>query len=286
MSTKEKNYIVLSDYYSRFLEILHLSSTTAEQVVAKLKATFARFGIPEVVVSDNGPQFTSETFQSFSREYDFEHVTSSPHHPSSNGHAERAVQSAKAILRQKDPVLALLSYRTTPNASTGVSPAELLMGRRLRNTLPTLDRNLIPKWPDQRLIRRRDDAAKQQHAFYFNRRHGVRNLPPLRPGDPVLVKLDEEKRWKTPAMVMGQSATERSYMISSPEGGRKRRNRCHLQLQCPSESSADAEITGNSEKKGDDDTVRTNDSLLTQTNEGMRVTRSGRVSKPVQKLNL
>lgn len=149
-----KNYIVLSDYYSRFLELLHLSNTTAEQVVIKLKATFAQFGIPEVVVSDNGPQFTSETFRSFSHEFDFVHITSRPHHPSSNGHAERAVQSAKAILRQKDPVLALLSYRTTPHASTGVSPAELLMGWRLRNTLPTLERNLNPKWPDQRLIRR------------------------------------------------------------------------------------------------------------------------------------
>lgn len=175
----------------QILEILYLSNTTAEQFVIKLKATFARFGIPEVVVSDNGPQFTSETFQSFSREFDFMHVTSSPHHPSSNGHAERAVQSAKAILQQKDPVLALLSYRTTPHASTGVSPAELLMGRRLRNTLTTLNCNLSPTWPDQTLIQRRDAAAKQQHTFYFNRRHGVRNLPPLRPGDSVLVKLDE-----------------------------------------------------------------------------------------------
>ncbi len=173
----------------------------------------------------------------------------------------------------------------TPHASTGVGPAELLMGRRLRNTLPTLERNLSPKWPDQRLIRRRDDAAKQQHAFYFNMRHGVRNLPPLRPGDSVLVKLDEEKRWRIPATVVGQSATERSYVISSPEEGMKRRNRHHLQLS-PSESSADAEPIGHSETKRDDDTVRTDDSLPTQTSEGWRVTRSGRVSKPVEKLNL
>lgn len=159
------------------------------------------------------------------------------------------------------------------------------MGRRLRNTLPTLNRNFIPKWPDQRLIRRQDDAAKQQHVFYFNRRHGVRNLPLLGPGDSVLVKLDEEKRWRTPAIVMGQSAMERSYMISSLEGGMKRRNRHHLQLS-PSESSADAETTGHSETKCDDDTVQANDSLPTQTSEGWRVTRSDRVSKPVEKLNL
>ncbi len=276
---------MLSDYYSRFLEILHLSNTTVEQVVIKLKATFARFGIPEVVVSDNGPQFTGKIFRSFSHEFDFVHITSSPHHPLSNGHAECAVQSAKAILQHKDPVLALLSYRTTPHASSGVSPAELLIGRRLGNILPTLERNLSPKWPDQRLIRRRDDATKQQHAFYFNRRHGVRNLILLRAGDSVLVKLDEEKRWRIPAMVVGQSATERSYVISSPEGVMKMRNRHHLQLS-HSKSRADAESTGHSETKYEDDTVRTDDSLPTLTSEGWRVTRSGRVSKPVEKLNL
>lgn len=113
----------------------------------------------------------------------------------------------------------------------------------------------------------------------------MRNLPPLRPGDSVLVKLDEEKRWRIPATVVGQSATERSYVISSPEGGMKRRNRRHLQFS-PSGSSADAEPIGHSETKCDDNTVRTDDSLPTQTREGWRVTRSGRVSKPVEKLNL
>lgn len=165
---KGRNYLIVSDYYSRYLEILELSVTTADQVVAKLKATFARYGIPDAVCSDHGPQFSCETFKRFSQEYDFVHITSSPHHPSGNGQAERAVQTAKRILQQKDPLLALMSLRATPTTSTGVSPAELLMGRKIRTTLPTLDCKLRPKWPDQSLIRQREAAEKERQAFYFN----------------------------------------------------------------------------------------------------------------------
>lgn len=141
----KQSYLVISDYYSRFLEVLHMPTTTSTQVVRKLKATFARYGIAEEVVSDNGPQFTSAEFRELACELDFKHITSSPHHPQGNGHAERAVQVAKRILKQKDPLLALMCYRSTPCSSTGASPAELLMGRKIRTTLPTLDSNLLPK---------------------------------------------------------------------------------------------------------------------------------------------
>lgn len=78
---KGKQYIVISDYYSHYLEILHLPSTTTDQVVKLLKATYARFGIPDKIVSDKCPQFTSETWKDFCRKYDIVHVISSPHNP-------------------------------------------------------------------------------------------------------------------------------------------------------------------------------------------------------------
>ena len=168
-----KQYLVISDYYSRYLEILHSPTTTAEQIVRLMKATCARFGIPEQIVSNNGPQYTSEVWKDFCRRFDIRHTTSSPYHPQGNGHAERAVQTAKSILKQEDPLLALMCYRATPTSS-GVSPAEMLMGRKIRTTLPSLEKNLIPKWPDRNLVRRRDEEAKQRQAFYFNRRHGVK----------------------------------------------------------------------------------------------------------------
>ncbi|KAL6483813.1 hypothetical protein MHYP_G00086850 [Metynnis hypsauchen] len=144
---KKQNYLVVSDYYSRYIEILHMPVTTSAQVVKLLKATFARYGIPKEVVSDNGPQFTSLEFKELARELDFTHITSSPHNPQGNGHAERAVQTAKGILYQKDPLLALMCYRATPCNSTGASPAEILMG---------------PKWPSRKSIKARDTLEKQK----------------------------------------------------------------------------------------------------------------------------
>ena len=121
--------------------------TTSTHVSLKLKAICARYGIPEVIVSNNRPQFTSTKFQDLACELDFEHITSSPHNAQGNGHAERVVQTAKRISKLKDPLIA--------------SPAELLMGRKIRTTLPTLERNLQPSWPDKQRIRQKDEDEKE-----------------------------------------------------------------------------------------------------------------------------
>ena len=129
-------YLLIIDYYSRFIEVSRLSNESPNEVIRHTKSIFARHGIPVEVISDNGPQFTSEDFRQFSKQYCFSHKTSSPYHPQGNGEAERAVQTVKLLLRkEKDPYLALLAYRSTP-LSCGYSPAELLMSRKLRSTLP------------------------------------------------------------------------------------------------------------------------------------------------------
>ena len=132
---KKTEYLLVVDYYSRFIEVSKLTSTTAS-VITHLKSIFARHGIPQVVVSDNGPQYSAAAFSEFSKEYAFEHCTSSPKFPQANGEAERAVKTVKQLLeKNSDPYLAMLAYRSTP-LENGYSPVEQLMGRKLRTTLP------------------------------------------------------------------------------------------------------------------------------------------------------
>ena len=75
---KKTDYVLVVDYYSRYIEIAKLTSSTAAGVIVHLKSIFARHGIPETVVSDNGPQYSAAAFATFSKEYGFKHVTSSP----------------------------------------------------------------------------------------------------------------------------------------------------------------------------------------------------------------
>ena len=224
---KGQNYLVMRDYYSRYLEIIHLKSTTAPAIIVKMKNIFARWGIPQELVSDNGPQFSAREFQDFASSYGFVHITVSPHLPQANGMTESAVKPAKKILRQKDPWLALMIYRDTPHAATGFSPAELMMGRHLRTNLPCLPAHLRPKWPDEELVRNNDNAAKERYAYYYNKRHGAQPLSELRPGVQVHVKHDDEKHWNVKGTVKNVAGTPRSYLVET-ETGTLRRNRRHL----------------------------------------------------------
>ena len=87
----EQKYLVLMDYYSRFIEILSLDETTSQVVIQKLKSVFATWGIPEELISDNGTQFKSLQFDEFKVKYGFKYTTSSPQHPQANGAAGSGV---------------------------------------------------------------------------------------------------------------------------------------------------------------------------------------------------
>ena len=138
-------FLLVVDAYSHWLEVMSVASTSAECVIPKLRILFATHGLPDLLVSDNATAFTSELFQTFCANNYIRHITVAPGHPSSNGLVERAVQTFKRSLQKivrGDWITRLarflLQQHSTPHSSTGVSPAELLMKRRIKTHLDCL----------------------------------------------------------------------------------------------------------------------------------------------------
>lgn len=213
-----KHYVVIVDYYSRFLEIIELRNETSGDVIRALKTTFARYGVPMIVFSDNGPCYSSAEFTAFAKNYGFRHDTSSPKYPQSNGASERAVQTAKSILRKaEDPYLALLSYRTTP-LNNGYSPAQLLMGRQLRSTVPITKEALQPQLLDAAELRQLHQADKDRQSQCYNKRHRTQEGEKWMVNDTVWIP-DLQMR----ATVIGV-LPHRDYQLRTTAGSLVRRN--------------------------------------------------------------
>ena len=143
---KKRPYLIVVDYFSKFIEVGYLASLSSMETIRALKSVVARHGIPEIVRSDNGPQYDSAEFPKFARAWEFKHVTSSPLYAESNGEAERAVQTAKNLLRkEEDLAKALLANRSTP-LQGGKTPSELLFGQQIN-----LYTTLYPSSPSTQL---------------------------------------------------------------------------------------------------------------------------------------
>ena len=218
-------YILVVDYFSRYVEVQSLTTTTSASVIRTLKSVFARHGLPTTVVSDNGPQYSSQEFASFAREYQFEHLTSSPQYPQSNGLAERTVKTVKSLLeKSSDPCLALLAYRSTPLPWCGFSPAQLLMGRSLRSNIPQIPQSFVPEWSYLTEFREKDAEEKRKQKTNFDLRHRVSELPPLEPDQTFWVWTNNRI---DPGQVLTSAHTPRSYVVGTPSGT-LRRNQVHI----------------------------------------------------------
>ena len=111
---KKENYLLIIDYYSRFIQVTRLKQTTAEEVIQHTKSILARHEIPEVVISDNGPQHSADAYKQFAKEYHFQHTTSSPYYPQSNGEVEQTVETNIYSTKRKTHTLVILSYKSNP----------------------------------------------------------------------------------------------------------------------------------------------------------------------------
>lgn len=237
---KKRKYLVVYDQFSRWLEIITVPNLNCDTVSNILQNLFARWGIFQTLVTDNGPPFSSHAFNEFAKRYGFTHVTSSPRFPQANGAAERAVGIAKRILQQNDVHTALLAYRSCAHSATGVSPAKLFLGRELQTRIPILEANLRPRWPDFNDIRGRDARYKDRMKSAYDKRHGARPLSQLQPHELVRVKLPGDKTWGEPVKVLQKCAVPRSYIVQA-DNGPVRRNRYHLLRHSPVNGDHDNE---------------------------------------------
>ena len=151
--------LVVVDASTKWPEITLMKNTTAEETVKTLRTLLARMGLPQQIVSDNGPQFTSDVFKRFVQSNGIRHIMGAPYHPATNGLAERLVPSfknaVKADLSDRDLQHKLdrflMAYRASPHATTEQSPAQLLMGRSLKTRLDLLRPN-VKRRVDKRLF--------------------------------------------------------------------------------------------------------------------------------------
>lgn len=213
--------------------------------ILKLKNNFARYGIPDQVVSDNGPQFNSKEFADFARTWDFKHLTSSPGHSK----AESGVKTAKRILRKSikagtDPSLAILDYRNTPTQGMTSSPAQRLMSRRTKTLLPTTHSLFLPKNIDLENEKRELRQRQQVQAKYYNKT--ARELPSLAEGDVVRMKPFKLGEKSCPKAKVTARLDERSYTVETEDGAVYRRNRHHLRhiSEPPTQSIIPEQPTG------------------------------------------
>jgi hypothetical protein len=222
---KGQLFLVIQDYYSRYLNVVPTKSTAAASAIRILKNIFSQFGVPHTLRCDNGPPFDSEEFRNFGRDWGFTVTTSSPNYPQSNGLAESAVATAKKIiLKCKDTHEGLLAYRSTP-LENGYSPSELLMGRKIRGTVPIAPVNLVPKTPDLEALKTREEQIRCKRKIRFDKRHATREGEELQDGQMVYVR-DKQVKGK----IIQKHQHPRSYIVETETGGRLRRNRVHLSI--------------------------------------------------------
>ena len=150
-----ESLLVCIDYYSRYPEVEILHKTKASVITSKLRKLFCRYGAPETLVTDNGPQFKNNSeFKALMTEFDIHHRRVTPYHPIANGEVKRFNRNLKKCIQTSiskgiDWRISLqnflLNYRNTIHSTTGVTPAELLFGRPLRDKLPSPSQRITDK---------------------------------------------------------------------------------------------------------------------------------------------
>lgn len=183
---KGNSFLVIVDAFSKYVDATFMKSATSQELVKYLRVVFRHFGRPEVIVSDNGSQFTSADFAQLCQEFDIVHLRSSPYSPQSNGLAEKTVGTLKRsleIANQEALDEAVAAYNYTPKAALdGETPSRVFFGRALRSPFSVF-----------RLHSRHPSGSSEGFQAAFDRHHGAR-LRSFSRGEKVVVELDKRRR--------------------------------------------------------------------------------------------
>lgn len=220
--------MVTADSFSDFIEVDFLNNTKTKTIVTACKRNFARHGTPQVVVTDNGPQFNNDEWTKFAKDWSFKHVTSSPYHAQGNGKAESAVKSMKQLFKKctksgTDFWQALQQHRNTPNA-VGTSPNQRIFSRNTRGAVPVITNKLQPQQAS-RVEERITHKRKVVKASYDKT---AKALPDLQVGDNVVIQRrpDLNKQWEQATLM--RKLPDQSCEVQTMDGGVYRRIAVHV----------------------------------------------------------
>ena len=229
-------YVALADRYSGWLVIAHFpkGTATASSLVSCLRSWFMTFGAPKEIASDGGPTFTSATTQEFLKNWGIKHRLSSVAFPHSNCRAELAVKTSKRMIRENTGqhgcldsdrfARAMLQYRNTPLQDINLSPAQILLGRELRDFLPFANfQGAIRK--EWRLnAEEREIALAKRHVVAVERLHEhTKILTPLRIGQSVLIQNqtgNNPNRWEKTGVIVESGPGPHQYSVRADGSGR------------------------------------------------------------------
>ena len=235
------NFLIIVDCYTDWPDIIHMGhNTTTTHLITTLLKAFCRTGAPDIVWSDQGPQFTSKLFQDFSKEWGFQHITSSPMYPQSNGKAEATVKSMKKLIQaswtrgavdERKLTRAILQYRNTPSQRDRLSPAQKLFGHPIQDTIPAHRRAFASQWQlSAEEAEKRAINYKEQVEHYYNQH--ARALPEIHVGSNVAIQNTTTKRWEIYGIVTA-IGPHRRYDVKTASGHVLVRNCRYLRRLVP-----------------------------------------------------
>lgn len=230
-----KEYIIYTDRFSGWPMVqAYNGEATATKLITTLRNFFAATGVPEVLKTDNGSQFKSYIFQKFLDDWSVKHVTSSPHYPQSNGHAESSVKSLKHMIIKSTHngnldtdkfTAALIEFRNTPRAD-GLSPSQIVFGYPIRSIIPIHPRSYMKHWQKKE---KQTAISREKHEQYVENRYNTHAKPlsQLQVGTRVTLQNHKTGRWDVKGRVV-KIGDHRKYLIRKEDGRELWRNRRFL----------------------------------------------------------